>query len=180
MLAHVAALLLVHGLVPRPQTLHTALKILPFLCAEIICLAGAGGLAGAAGLLLVAGLLFVADLLTAMGRHSGVVGLQIMDAAVRVHPLPPGWAVIGAALGPHTLRIIIVCTAAGLAADRSHGSSSLSWFFAAIILYVGCVCLSTSGCGEKFLELPRNLRFASVKKTPFPTASAMGKGVFIA
>ena len=42
------------------------------------------------------------------------------------------------------------------------------------------VCLSTSGCGGKFLELSRNLRLASVKKTPFPTASARGKGVFTA
>ena len=76
---------------------------------------------GAAGLLLVADLLLVALLaLVALLLLPGVV-----DSALRVHPFLPGRAVIGAALGAEALLAIVVCFAAGLAADGCHTHSSL-------------------------------------------------------
>ena len=98
---------------------------------------------GAAGLLLVADLLLV----TFLALVALLLLFRVVDRALRVHPLLPGRAVIGAALGAEALTGIIGL-AAGLAADGRHRRSSLLCVW---IYYTAdqADCLSALGCGEK-------------------------------
>ena len=137
--------------------------------AQRVLFPGGTGLLLEADLLLVTGLFFIADLLLLAGT--------VVNGAVHIHPLPPGSAVVSAAVGAAAVFLIVIGPAAGLTVYVSHSAPPVA--VSSVTVYHALpgntremqrqICQTSSGVCS---PLPRR------KKSPFVWRQCHTKGLF--